>query len=274
MPKIIDSFSFNGEMDLLEIRLNILDPYVDQFIICESDETFTGVSKPMYYLDNMDRYAKWAHKITHFKMSKPDEELLEQAKQSPGVPEGLHWWTREFAQKESIKRAFTHLQDDDLVFIGDADEIWNPEILPIPPGRWKLEQTVYAYYLNNRSNEKHPGSPKAWLGTTVMPYSIIKTDTLDNLRSHDFHRAHMLPGILPNGGWHFTNMGGAEFVKRKLASYSHQEFNHAQIVDDIDNKIARNEDFIGRGFTFTTDEKGLPQYILDNKEKYAHLFKA
>jgi len=275
-PKVIDIFSFNGELDLLEIRLHILNDVVDEFIVCESDETFTGVGKPLYYQENEERYSKWKHKIKHFLMSKPDDELLAQAYRSPGVPQHLHWWVREFCQKESMKRALTHLKNDDLVFIGDADEIWNPDVLDEVKehnDKLKLEQVVYAYYLNNRSDERHPGSDKGWLGTFVAPYRIIKTDTLDNLRSHDAWRKHMLPAILEDGGWHFTNMGGAEFIKRKLASYSHQEFNHEGVLNNIENQIALNQDFIGRDFIFTIDETGLPEYILNNKELYPHLWK-
>lgn len=264
-PRIIDIFSFNGEMDILDIRLNVLNEYVDEFIICESNETFTGHPKPMYFYENSSRYAKFLPKIKHFEMHKPTEDLLALARQSPGVPQDLHWWVREFCQKESMRYALEHLKDDDLVFIGDADEIWNPEHMP-PFGRSKLEQTVYSYYLNNRSSEW-------WEGTSVMPYRYIKEDTLDNLRAHDTHRAYMKAPTFPNHGWHFTNMGGEEFIKRKLNSYSHQEFNHPAILDDLSNKIAANTDFIGRDFTFTVDETGLPQYVLQNKDKFAHLFK-
>ena len=49
---VIDIFSFNGELDVLEIRFNILNDVVDQFIICESDETFTGIKKPLYFFEN------------------------------------------------------------------------------------------------------------------------------------------------------------------------------------------------------------------------------
>ena len=44
---IVDVFSFCGEMDVFDIRLNILNDYVDEFIICESDRTFTGLKKPL-----------------------------------------------------------------------------------------------------------------------------------------------------------------------------------------------------------------------------------
>lgn len=264
---IVDIFSFNGELDVLEIRLNVLYDFVDEFIICESDETFTGHKKPLYYEENKERYRKWWPKIRTFRMSKPEYTLLELARKSLGVPQDLHWWVREFCQKESIRYALTHLQDRDTVFIGDADEIWNPEYMPTS-GRWKLEQTVYSYFLNNRSNEW-------WEGTSVMSYGDIKGDTLDNLRAHDTHRAYMKAPTFRNYGWHFTNMYGnnTSKIKEKLSSYSHQEYNFPAITDTITDKIKDNKDFIGRDFTFTMNETGLPEYVLQNKAKYAHLWK-
>lgn len=264
--KTIDIFSFNGEMDVLEIRLNVLNDVVDQFIICESEQTFTGVKKPLYFKENQERYANWLPKIKHFVMASEDFILTRDATYSPGVPQDLHWWRREYTQKESMRYALTHLKDEDTVFIGDADEIWNPHRMPPSGKRWKLEQTVYTYYLNNRSSEW-------WEGTSVMPYAVIKNDTLDNLRAHDSHREYMRAPTFKNEGWHFTNMGGAEFVKRKLASYSHQEFNNAPVLDRIEQQIKENKDFIGRDFTLTIDDTGLPSYVLDNKEKYTHLWK-
>ena len=262
---VIDIFSFNGELDILEIRLNILNDVVDQFIICESDETFTGIKKPLYFWENRERYSKWLPKIKHFVMASNDPILTLRAMQSPGVPKDLHWWVREYTQKESMRYALTHLLDDDIVYIGDADEIWNPNNMP-PPGRWKLEQKVYAYYLNNRSSEW-------WEGTSIMQYKDVKKDTLDNLRAHDIHRQHKKAPTFSNNGWHFTNMGGVEFIKRKLQSYSHQEFNHLQILDNIENQIKENKDFIGRDFIFKKDESELPKWLLENKERYKYLFR-
>ncbi len=198
-----------------------------------------------------------------------DAELMEQASKSPGVPQDLHWWRREFCQKESMKRALRSCADDDFIFASDADEIWNPDNMPPRDSKWKLEQTVYSYYLNNRSTEP-------WKGSFAAPYSIIRTDTLDNLRAYDQHRSYMLPRVWPNGGWHFTNMfgaDGADELKRKMASYSHQEFNFPGITENFGERIKNNQDFIGRNFTFTTDEKGLPPYVLKNKGKYTHLWK-
>ena len=43
--KIYDVFLFGYELDLLEIRLNLLDPYVDYFVFSESKWAFSGIDK-------------------------------------------------------------------------------------------------------------------------------------------------------------------------------------------------------------------------------------
>ena len=98
---IIDIFSFCGEMDILEIRLNILSNYVDEFIICESDETFTGLKKPLYFKENMARYEKFLPKIKHFVMASDDPILLLGAKKSPGVPKFILVETPKFILVET-----------------------------------------------------------------------------------------------------------------------------------------------------------------------------
>ncbi len=78
---------------------------------------------------------------------------------------------------------------------------------------------------------------------------------------------------MEDSGWHFTNIGGLDFIKEKLDAYSAQEFNTSANRALLAERIAANQDYLGRGFTFTEDYS-LPQYILDNKQKYAHLFKS
>ncbi len=262
--EIIDIFSFNGELDILELRLNILNDYVDQFIICEGDETTAGNPKPRYFEENRERYKKWAHKIKYHIMSPyTDPALSLLADTSPGVPQNMHWWRREFIQKESMRYALTSLRDEDRVFIGDVDEIWDPTI-KYPEGRAELQQTVYTYWLNNKSSEY-------WTGTSLMSYSDIKKDTLDNLRAYDTMRAHMKAAVILNAGWHFTNQGGYEFIKRKIQSYAHQEFNNEQTLRQIQQRIANNEDYLGRPFKLGIDETNWPHYLTENRAKYSHL---
>jgi len=64
--KIYDAFLFFNELDLLEIRLNILNEYVDYFVIVEAVETFSGLPKKLFYEENKARFEKFKHKIIHY----------------------------------------------------------------------------------------------------------------------------------------------------------------------------------------------------------------
>ena len=48
-PKIYDCFLFFNELELLEIRLNVLKDIVDYFVLVESTKTFTNQDKPLHY---------------------------------------------------------------------------------------------------------------------------------------------------------------------------------------------------------------------------------
>ena len=63
--KIVDSFIFYNELDILNYRLSILDDYVDYFVLVESRYTFAGDLKPLYYLENKDKFEKFNSKVIH-----------------------------------------------------------------------------------------------------------------------------------------------------------------------------------------------------------------
>ncbi len=267
---IYDIFTYNGEADILEIRLNILNDYVDQFIIVEAPTTFSGKLKPLYYEQQKARFNKFANKIRYFviKENYNDEERT-QANTSPNTAGASHW-KHEFLQKESIKKALTDIKDDDIVFIGDCDEIWNPEAFKNSLTDYKdelslnevmkLRLEVYTYYLNNRSSED-------FYGSIVGRYKFIKNECLNHLRVN-------APKSKMFFGWHFTSMGGLEALRRKLGdSYTTNSYWSPVIQESLEDNFYNNRDFLGRGFTYTTDESELPQYLLDNKEKYSHLWK-
>ena len=62
---IIDCFPFFNELDLLDIRLKLLDDIVDKVILIESTRTFTLTKKRLFYNENKNRYSKYKNKITH-----------------------------------------------------------------------------------------------------------------------------------------------------------------------------------------------------------------
>lgn len=251
---IYDVFMYNGETDILEIRLNTLKNFADQFILIESPLTFSGRTKAPYFPIQRERFRDF--NIKYFEIDESDSKLWDMARGSPNT-HGAEHWKREFVQKESIKKALVDLKDEDIVFISDCDEIWNPEVLKeFNDGIYRVRQKVYVYYLNQRSNEE-------WTGTLLTRYKNIKDACLNHLRT----TIHPIIG----SGWHFTSMGGLTEVQRKLNdSYTEESYNR----EADRNKLAERwgkEDWFGRDFRFWLDESDWPEYLRLNKDKYAQM---
>lgn len=255
---IYDIFSYSGEEDLLEIRFNILSPFVDKFIIVEGTETFSGNPKPLYWAERGDRFEEWENKVIYHVVSDyNDLDIRKQIEDRDYVD--MPAFQRAFYQKESLRKVLEGLNpdDEDVIYYGDCDEVWKPK--EIDDKVYKLRQLAYSYYLNNRS-------PEDWRGTVVTKWKNLKNGCLNDMRANPVN-------ILEDGGWHFTNMGGLEAIQTKVASYDHQEANVPVITDGLGERLNNNEDFLGRGWKFWVDETQLPQYILDNKDKYKKLWK-
>ena len=62
---VYDCIPFFNELDILELRLNILDKYVDKFIIEESTMTFSGEEKSLCFKANRDRFKKFLDRIVY-----------------------------------------------------------------------------------------------------------------------------------------------------------------------------------------------------------------
>lgn len=265
--KIYDIFTYNGEKDILDIRLNMLNQYVDKFIIIEAPTTFSGLKKPLYFEKDKAYFEKFLDKIIYFVIDDypQDDSICKLARTSINVPKnGPEHWAREFYQKESIKKALLGLEEKDVCFIGDVDEIWNPaaKITLTENHIFKLRQKVYSYYLNNRSDEP-------WAGTLVTKYKNIKKACLNHLRTK-YNTSYV---YIKDGGWHFTSMGGVDEVRRKLNdSYTHESYNTDFVQNNLGEKFGE-EDYMGRKFKLYTDESELPKYLINNKAKYAKLFK-
>lgn len=256
---IIDTFCYNGESDILKLRLSMLYDHVDKFIIVEAKTTFSGLPKTLYFSKHENEFKKWWQKIDYFVI---DEEYSEAeralAAASPNTVGAKHW-QNEFLQKESIKKALVGLNDDDLVYIGDTDEIWSPKHRYISPE--KLLLRVYAYYLDNSSSE-------VFWGTLVAKWGDIKGECLNHMRSNVSLRGETY------AGWHFTSMGGLREVSRKLNdSYTTESYNTYEVQELLPKRLSEGSDYLGRNFTFREDTSDWPKYLHQNKKHYQHLLK-
>jgi len=262
MSKIIDCISYNGEEEIWEIRYNILKDFIDEFRVIEFDKTFSGKPKEKKFNQNWD-------KVKHYFITEDIwGKYWEEAKKSPNTNygEGAKHWIREWCMKESLKDCLTDLDDEDIIYLGDVDELYEWNELMISGGFnnkavFKLKLRVYTYWLNNRSSEEF------W-GTIASKYKNIKGKCLNELRTDRNYKT-------PNEhGYHFTSMGGYDKVKEKLTdSYTEETYASKQVLNNLENNIKENRDFLGRNFIYKIDESELPKWLLENKERYKHLFK-
>ena len=117
--KIIDCFTYSGEIDVLKIRLYELYDVVDTFVIVESPYTFSGLKKGLSFLkDKSLLEEKYITKIEYivFDEFDPNHDA----------------WTREFNQTTSVYyKGLTKmgLEDTDYIIYSDLDEIMDSDVL-------------------------------------------------------------------------------------------------------------------------------------------------
>jgi len=257
--KIFDCFIFNHEIELLEIRLNILNDYVDKFVITEGDMTFSGLPKESHFLNNKERFAKWEDKI-----------ILNQI----NIPECESPWHREIYSRNAMVN-LDIFNDDDLIIMSDGDEIPNPEILD-QASEWvsddthfTFEQSCYAYWMNNLYSNK-------WFGTRAATYKYVNNTTVDDIREGTEDESKITGSIITNGGWHFTYLGDENHIRQKINSFCDRHFDVPEVTENISKNLEGGTDVLNRThITYSTVDldDSFPQYIIDNQEKYSHLIK-
>jgi hypothetical protein len=257
-PKVYDCFLFYNELELLEIRLNEMNDFVDKFVIVEAGETFRGNPKPYYFEENRDRFEKFSDKIIHVKV---DQHL---ATDNP--------WIRERYQRQQVLKGLKNCRKNDLVILSDVDEIVSRKRLPriielITSGQAQAvvcEQKMYQGFLNRYQDK--------WHGSVCTPYHVIKristkaTRRLRNMRPRLMRRTGVTKiTCLPDAGWHFTSMGGIDRHILKLESYSHHEFDRPELKQA--EKILQ----VFRSHQWVKVDDSFPKHIVENRSHYEDL---
>jgi len=228
---IVDSFTFYNELDMLEYRLNVLNDYVDKFILVESVCTFVGHPKELYYQLNKERFKKFEDKIIHVVVDDPPYSLNENKQ-----------WENEKHQRNAIERGFVDLEDSDIIILGDLDEIPSESVLNSLrfngiQGIAQLEQEFYYYNFNSKMDH-------LWYFQKVINYSYyLKINgSLHDIRMSGWE-------TIPNGGWHLSYFGNSEFISNKIKNFSHQEYNNPHFTEPelIKNRITSGIDLFERG---------------------------
>ena len=282
--KVFDSFIFFNELDLLEMRLNILNDVVDYFVLTESPFTVSGNEKPLYYQENKDRFGKFNDKIVHYVTEEIPNDfsgMLEKTKFHAAYKENDPYGTPMINLPIRFQRALFNrnnsafgiekagVTDEDLVITSDADEIINPLLLQDlewfnPSNHYVAECRAFYYKLNFLYQED-------WMGSRLCTWKHLKNTTVDQHRQ-DHENAHKIQ----DAGWHFSFFGNAEDFKLKLASYEHTENNNEQVTSNAAEKIEQGLDPLGRTNKLITVplDDSYPDYVLNNQDKYAEFISA
>lgn len=261
---IIDTFIFNNELDILEIHLETMYYYVDYFVLVESNQTFTLKHSPkeLTFEVNKDRFKKYLDKIIHVK-------LIDEFK--PNNP-----WRNEYLQRNAIWRGLGRIspRSNDLVIMGDVDEIPNPLIVKecyLDATRGKIytfKQKMSRYFLNLTCTHE------LWKGSRMTSFARIRdgfAGLLEPMRHVD--------EVYVEGGWHLTGMGGVEMFIKKMQSFSHADICDTPEYTDVENMKKRfYEEVILNGrdvhhFNNATYriEPNYPPCVVSDIDKYRHL---
>lgn len=276
---IYDCIPFFNELDILKLRMQILSPYVDRFVLEESTVTFSGEPKEMIFAKNRGMFAEFADKITYVAVE--DSPM-----------EGVTTHERDKYQKNQLIRGMGDCRADDIIIFGDVDEIPNPETLRTlfkdfdPSKIYHLAQRMFYCFLNMEeisgnllsiTGEFAGVEKRQWLGTKVCSFAGLPEEGIVFLRE-------VSPGDersvrIAEGGWHFGYMGGdgerdvAKRIGVKVRAAAHQEYNSKRYLNEAVDRLLCGEDIFDREAKFVRVEidESFPEYLRAHREEYDFL---
>lgn len=258
MTKVYDCFMFNGEWDILELRLNTHDPVVDYFVIVESCYTFVGELKHLAFDVTNPIVKDFLHKIRYVLVT--------------DMPNTGNPWHNEIHQRDCIVRGLWDASAQDLVIINDCDEIIKPHCIQQAIGEYQFDffgfqQPMYYCFMNYRMTGHY--ADKVW--------SVAVRKHMLDMHSATHYRGAIGSGqhfVFGNAGWHYSYMMDLEQIKNKIRNFSHQEFNNSEFLNSLDPVVTakQNQDLLGRDYiTWQKEDPSqvdLPVYVRQNLDKY------
>ena len=138
---IYDCFQFFNEEHILDLRLNILNEFVDFFVMVESTTDHQGNSKKLNF--DIKKFKKFRRKIIYIVVDDTSEAI----KKSHIGGESLV----EQYQRNSLTRGLKNCCDNDLIILSDVDEIPDLNKLNIFDKKKKyavFSQKMFNYKIN------------------------------------------------------------------------------------------------------------------------------
>jgi predicted O-methyltransferase YrrM len=244
--RIIDCFPYFNERELLELRINLLYDHVDKFIICDADRTHSGKPKPFTCKETINFLGLPKEKIQIVEVELPQKSI--DSWESPN-------WFRERMQRNA---ASSFIEDGDVCFVSDCDEIIDPKYLKyyasIASQNPNNILRVPLVFLTGRADLRvydQNSNPREWNAAYFCTKTHLKKYSLSDIReasclgkSIEFSDIFVTEnGKIQESGWHFSWMGDPERIKTKCSSFLHHD--EVTVVENYYPKI-NSTDPIGR----------------------------
>ena len=250
--KIFDCFMYFDEEVVLDVRLNILNKFVDYFVIVESKFTHKGDPRDLQF--NHKKFEKFKNKIIYLVYDEQPKVIeiindndLEDIKSAKYIFNAGH---RENGQRNYIQKGLIDADADDIILISDVDEI--PNLLNIDFNLinekiilFKQDMFYYKFNLHlpnliwtgtKACRHKHLINPQWLRNVKDRKYSFYRIDTIfskDKYKNIKF---------INTGGWHFTNIKTPIEIEHKLRSYlHHREFDVDPLTVTQIDKIIKDK---------------------------------
>lgn len=251
--KLYDCFMFYDETMLLEIRLNILNKFVDKFVIAEAKYLHNGREKKLNF--DIKNFNQFKNKIEYIVVNEDPKNLSHiNPNDSPEVIDNkkiINSLNRENFQREELMRGLKNINDDDVILLSDLDEIPNLNNFKVEKVKNNIlifKQMMFYYKFNlYYENFKWFGSKAVSKKNFISPQWLrnIKNKKYPKWRFDTFFSDKKYNNVkfIEDGGWHFTCIKDPKDIHFKLSSFlHHQDYENSNIsVEDLERKISNRE---------------------------------
>lgn len=280
---------FDEDM-ILDLRLNILDKYVSNFIICEATFNHKGLKKKLNF--NINNFSKFKNKITYLVLDKEPINIRKistedsQATINSKILDNSI--NRDIGQRNYLIEGIKEFNDEDLILLNDIDEIPNLEVF-----KYKKKITIFKqkmiYY---KFNLVYPNF--FWMGSKICKKKYLTSPQwLRNIKPKNYHwwrldtlfsnKKYTDINFVKNGGWHFSNIKNPEQIDHKMKSFAHHlEYEESGMdIEKLKKNILEKKVFYNHfadkaesnklGYEAklkNIDLNELPEYLQKNKYKY------
>ena len=292
--RIYDCFMFFDEEMLLDLRLNIMNKYVDKFVITESVYMHSG--KPKKLIFDINKFSKFKDKIIYNVVDDqpPNIEVINKndnngIKGSKLINNSLK---RENHQREMAKKSLNEAKDEDIILINDIDEIPNLDGINFNNIDNKIiifKQKIFYYKFNllyknfiwhgTKACKKNKFISPQWLrNVRHKKYPIWRLDMIFSKKKYNNIC------YVEDGGWHFTNIKSPKDLEKKFLNFLHHQdyeasgLNLKAIEEMMENKKIlydlgvdqRDYKWSGKKILNKVSLSEMPEYLSTNYKKYVN----